>query len=139
MSAFLGKTCTFLQSNNMKTVLKIFQLRLSFYQLKGQRFINKRVRIMNHLSKMRLPERYSNVIILHYDIIINFLEVILFLLSSSDTDIISCQCHYPANIQLFKVNNRNTRKRCENMFKVYNKDTRTTLNIFHTFVQSFYC
>ena len=33
---------------------------------------------------------------------------------------------YPANIYLFKVNNRNTRKRCKNMFKVKNKNARTT-------------
>ena len=30
------------------------------------------------------------------------------------------------NIYLFKVDNRNTRKSCEIMFKVSNKDTRTT-------------
>ena len=38
----------------------------------------------------------------------------------------------PAGIYLFKVNNRNTRTRCEITFKVNNKDTRTkpTLNIF---------
>ena len=49
--------------------------------------------------------------------------------------------HLPANIYLFKVNNRNTRKRCK-IFKVNNKNTKTTvvlvfllltLNIFHTF------
>ena len=42
---------------------------------------------------------------------------------------------YPANIYLFKVNNRNSRKR-RNMLKVINNNTRTTslltLNIFHT-------
>ena len=32
----------------------------------------------------------------------------------------------PANIYLFKVNNRDTRKRCENMFKVNNIYIRTT-------------
>ena len=63
----------------------------------------------------------------------------------------------PANICLFKVNNRNTRKSCETvinkklkfflLFKVNNKNTRTTLDmalvslllcaiIFHTFL---YC
>ena len=31
----------------------------------------------------------------------------------------------PAGNHMFKINNRNTRKRCE-MFKVNNKDTRTT-------------
>ena len=49
--------------------------------------------------------------------------------------------HLPANIYLFKVNNRNTRKRCE-IFKVNNKNTKTTvvlvfllltLNIFQPF------
>ena len=43
-----------------------------------------------------------------------------------------------ANIYLFKVNNRNTRKRCEICSKVNNKNTRTTsynLNIFpHVFL-----
>ena len=61
---------------------------------------------------------------------------------------------YPAGIYLLKVNNRNTRKKVWNMFKVNNKDTKTTphqndangvvlvsllltLNIFHTFVLVF--
>ena len=33
--------------------------------------------------------------------------------------------NYPANIYLFKINDRNTRKRC-NMFKVNNKNNRMT-------------
>ena len=33
--------------------------------------------------------------------------------------------HFPAGNYIFKINNRNTRTRCE-MFKVNNKDTRTT-------------
>ena len=49
--------------------------------------------------------------------------------------------NYPGNIYLFKVNNRNTRKRYEIMFKLNNKSTRTTslvflllpLNLFHKF------
>ena len=32
----------------------------------------------------------------------------------------------PAGNYMFKVNNRNTRNKVRNMFKVYNKDTRTT-------------
>ena len=32
---------------------------------------------------------------------------------------------YPTGIYLLKVKNKNTRTRCENMFKVNNKDTRT--------------
>ena len=32
----------------------------------------------------------------------------------------------PANIFLFKVNNRNTRKKVRNMFKINNKNTRMT-------------
>ena len=57
---------------------------------------------------------------------------------------------YPANVYLFKFNNRNTRKRCEirskltiktperrqNMFKVNKKNTRTTSL---TSVWCFYC
>ena len=39
---------------------------------------------------------------------------------------------YPVGIYLRKVNT-NTKTRCENMFKVNNKDTRTTL------LASFYC
>ena len=56
----------------------------------------------------------------------------------------------PANVYLFKVNNRTTRKRCEIYFKVNNKNTRTTsdvamvfllltLNIFYTFMQCLCC
>ena len=46
---------------------------------------------------------------------------------------------YPANSHLFKVTNKNTRKKVWNMLKFNNKNTRTTsfllltLNIFHTF------
>ena len=53
----------------------------------------------------------------------------------------------PANIYLFKVNNRNTRRKVWNMFKAKNKNTRTmasfwyflllTLNIFHIFLLVF--
>ena len=55
----------------------------------------------------------------------------------------SLESHFPADIYLFKVNNKNTEARCE-MFKFNTKDTRTTpmvlslmpllltLNIFHT-------
>ena len=39
----------------------------------------------------------------------------------------------PARICLFKVNNRNTRTRCENVFKFNNKDTRTTSLSFALF------
>ena len=59
---------------------------------------------------------------------------------------------HPANIYLLKVINRNTRKKERNMFKVNNRNTRTTscrsgvlvfllltLNIFHTFFWCFYC
>ena len=44
-----------------------------------------------------------------------------------------------ASIYLLKVNNRNTKKKVWNMFKVNNKATKTTLilNIFHTFVLVF--
>ena len=47
-----------------------------------------------------------------------------------------------ANIYLFKTDNKNTRKRCENMLKVNKKDNRTTSltsNIFHIFFYCFYC
>ena len=48
-------------------------------------------------------------------------------------------CHYPANIYLFKVYYRNTRKRCE-MFKVTNTGTTVpsfiNLNIFHNIFSS---
>ena len=37
----------------------------------------------------------------------------------------------PSKHYLFKVNNKNTRRRSKNMFKVNNKDT--FLNIFHAF------
>ena len=60
--------------------------------------------------------------------------------------------YIPANIYLFKVNNRHTRRRCKKMFKVNNKDTRALsmtsflcfyllpLNtLFHTFFQCFFC
>ena len=45
-------------------------------------------------------------------------------------------------IYLLKVNNRNTKTKVRNMFKVNNKDIKTTsmdltLNIFHTFVLVF--
>ena len=44
----------------------------------------------------------------------------------------------PVNIYLFKVNNKNTRKRYENMFKINNKDTRTTSMTFSgVFIVSF--
>ena len=51
----------------------------------------------------------------------------------------------PTNIYLLNVNNRNSRKMCKNMFKVNNKNTRTTslvfllltLIIFNTFFQCF--
>ena len=33
---------------------------------------------------------------------------------------------YIANIYLLTLNNRNTRNKCKNMFKVNNKNTRTT-------------
>ena len=42
----------------------------------------------------------------------------------------------PVNIYLFRVNNKNTRKRYENLFKVNNKDTRTTSM---TLFWCFYC
>ena len=40
---------------------------------------------------------------------------------------------FPVGIYLFKVNNRNPRTRCENMFKVNNKDTRTYFTLFSCF------
>ena len=56
----------------------------------------------------------------------------------------------PANIYLFLLNNRNTRKRFEIMFKVNNKNIKTmpdvglvflllALNIFQIFFWCFYC
>ena len=47
--------------------------------------------------------------------------------------------YYLAGNYMLKVNNRNTRAKVWNMFKVNNKDTKTllTLNIFHTFVLVF--
>ena len=39
---------------------------------------------------------------------------------------------FPAGIYLLKVNNRNTRTRNENMFKVNNKDNRTTPMAYFT-------
>ena len=81
---------------------------------------------MNHLSKIRFPDCSKStvnckddIIISHCDIIIiNFL-VILFLLSSLDTDPFSCHYHYRANIYLLiTANNRNTRKRSEICSKI---------------------
>ena len=44
------------------------------------------------------------------------------------------ESYYPVNIYLFKINNRNTRKRCEICSKLTIKPKRRqTLNIFHTF------
>ena len=44
----------------------------------------------------------------------------------------------PAGIYLLKVNNKNTRIKVWNKFKVNNKDTKTTpMNISHTFVLVF--
>ena len=42
---------------------------------------------------------------------------------------------YPANIYLFRINNRNTKKR----YKTYLKFLLLTLNIFRTFFRCFYC
>ena len=42
-----------------------------------------------------------------------------------------------ANIYLFKVNNRNTKKKVRNKFKVKNKDTRITHVLFLAFFVSF--
>ena len=56
---------------------------------------------------------------------------------------------FAANTYLFKVSNRNTRKKVRNMFKVHNKNTRTTdvvpvsllltLIVFSSFCSVFYC
>ena len=51
----------------------------------------------------------------------------------------------PANIYLFKANNRNTRKRCEICSKLTIKTSEQlvflllTLNVFHTCFSYFYC
>ena len=49
--------------------------------------------------------------------------------------LLSSESKYPANIYLFKVSNRNCRKRCEKYLKLTMKSSTTstlTLNIFHT-------
>ena len=40
---------------------------------------------------------------------------------------------YPAGIYLLKVNNRDTKTRGENMFKINSKNTRTTPMVFLSF------
>ena len=49
----------------------------------------------------------------------------------------------PANIYLFKVSNRNTRKRCETCAKLTIKTSIRTLlftvNVFHIFFYFIYC
>ena len=53
----------------------------------------------------------------------NFLWKILAL--NSDLSLGSFEMHFPANIYLFKINSRNTRKRCNICTKLTNKNTRT--------------
>ena len=67
------------------------------------------------------------------------LRFLYFFISSTLINLLNMNVNIPANIYLPKVKNRSMRNKVWNMFKVNNKDTRTTsmtlltLNIFHTF------
>ena len=70
------------------------------------------------LSRVYNP--VNNLWLLLYANIVNGLKVEADMVLNASTFVV----YIPANIYLFKVNNRHTRRRCKKMFKVNNKDTR---------------